>query len=330
MSQVKKAGKKGHKTTNWFAAVVLVLVATDCFGWNSIGHAEFSKKVYQSLSSLHQSRYSMLANRLKKEFYSSKKYGYLKSGYFKANCSNKPALCFLGLWPDSVKNSTYKTLIKNAGGKTTTGFISVTSMETGSWHFQNTYMLAETSLTANDSVGCSENGRAEQAFKYLLDDYRINDGFLLRQAIDYALLVHIAADVHQPLHAFSRLKYGNRRMNCAHDAGGNGVCLESKNADCVMSLHQFWDSAGGVFKEIKHWQSSVGFLKEVGVGEHLFNIRLWLGESAQYANQVYSFNHVSWKNYESKVRSISMDRIDLAVARISALTRYLFSRGKHE
>ena len=55
-------------------------------------------------------------------------------------------------------------------------------------------------------------------------------------------LVHLVADVHQPLHAVSR--FDKAHMN--GDDGGNGVVVCSPPCETKEKLHAFWDNALGV------------------------------------------------------------------------------------
>lgn len=55
------------------------------------------------------------------------------------------------------------------------------------------------------------------------------------------LLIHYVGDVHQPLHATSRVNHDYP----AGDRGGNNVPLPKY--ETVDNLHEFWDSAGYEF-----------------------------------------------------------------------------------
>lgn len=62
---------------------------------------------------------------------------------------------------------------------------------------------------------------------------------VLEQMIALRILLHVTADLHQPLHAATRLT----RKNPKGDAGGNKVRLPKNKVS--RNLHTYWDRAGG-------------------------------------------------------------------------------------
>ncbi len=75
----------------------------------------------------------------------------------------------------------------------------------------------------------------EQSRKLLLR----NDTSSLARAVALRILLHVAGDLHQPLHAATKLS----RKHPEGDAGGNYVRLP--NHAIAKNLHGYWDRGGG-------------------------------------------------------------------------------------
>ncbi|HEX5551011.1 MAG TPA: S1/P1 nuclease [Nitrospira sp.] len=65
------------------------------------------------------------------------------------------------------------------------------------------------------------------------------------KSYDLVWLIHLVADVHQPLHAASRFDH----THPDGDAGGNGVLVCSPPCEIQEKLHAFWDNVLGVSRD---------------------------------------------------------------------------------
>jgi len=159
------------------------------------------------------------------------------------------------------------------------------------------------------------------------------------KAYALAYLIHLAGDVHQPLHCASR--YTDKLPD--GDRGGNLFDIDHPRR---KNLHSYWDAAGGLFKfasinsqlneagkqRIKklaqevmkaHPANSLPELKELQPGT-------WVEESFQLVkSEVYRDIEENKKPsgaYESKTQSISNKRLALAGYRLAKVLNKLFGQ----
>ncbi len=144
------------------------------------------------------------------------------------------------------------------------------------------------------------------------------------KGLSLRILIHVAGDLHQPLHAASRVSH----QHPAGDMGGNLVGL-GKN-EVGSNLHQYWDKGAGLLSEHRHYKSQQikGMAKLI---EQQFPCDLksmdlspdhWAKESHQYAkNFAYSVkpNAIPKPAYQDRAKRISKERIALAGCRLAAL-----------
>lgn len=164
----------------------------------------------------------------------------------------------------------------------------------------------------------------QQSRRVLLEDER--DG--LKQVVALRILLHVVADMHQPLHAATRLTYKYPKG----DAGGNKVRLP-KN-DVSRNLHAYWDKAGGFLS-----QSMPAFMRARTL-EKIYPCDMpqardtdpthWLAESYMLAlKKAYAFNPVNFSNggYQSEVYQASEERLALAGCRLAEVLNEIAAYG---
>ncbi|MGH9719706.1 MAG: S1/P1 nuclease [Bryobacteraceae bacterium] len=103
------------------------------------------------------------------------------------------------------------------------------------------------------------------------------------RSYDLVWLIHLAGDVHQPLHCAAR--FTAQQPN--GDDGGNGVKLTNRQGNEVASLHSFWDGLlGGGFTE------EAASLGDDLIAEHtsppgatITNAETWIDESFKLAQK---------------------------------------------
>ncbi len=159
------------------------------------------------------------------------------------------------------------------------------------------------------------------------------------KAYALAYLIHLAGDVHQPLHCATR--YTEKHKD--GDAGGNFFVLMNARKD---NLHSYWDAAGGLFdfSEVKrpldgagkerikqlaqkimaaHPANSLPALNDLQAGA-------WAEESYQLAKseayQNIEENGTPDNAYTAKTQSICEKRLALAGYRLAALLNKLFGQ----
>lgn len=66
------------------------------------------------------------------------------------------------------------------------------------------------------------------------------------KSIALRMLIHLMADIHQPLHTTSRVRIESTTKKCKADDGGNGFKVVVPNRSDIQNLHYLWDSILGL------------------------------------------------------------------------------------
>jgi S1/P1 nuclease len=187
------------------------------------------------------------------------------------------------------------------------------------WHFVDVpFSPDHTALAAPETP----NARTQIAlFRSTLKSAKSSSAL---KSYDLVWLIHLVADVHQPLHAISR-------FDAAHpdgDAGGNGVLVCRPSCQTQERLHAFWDHIFGVSTDhvtaIDHASQLPPADPELAsIGDE----DVWIQESFVAAQtQVYvspievgDGPYEVTDSYVSAARELAAHRIALAGARLANL-----------
>ena len=171
-----------------------------------------------------------------------------------------------------------------------------------------------------------------QSRELLLDNHASS----LERVFALRVLIHVAGDLHQPLHAATRV---SRRYPYG-DAGGNRVALPRNNI--AKNLHAYWDRAGGALlykdgvrnSEIRvqrraleleeAWPCKPGVVDKDPVH--------WVAESHDLAvSEAYSITSKNFFSgaYQHTVSRISERRLALAGCRLAAVLNDLDVQLSH-
>ncbi len=146
---------------------------------------------------------------------------------------------------------------------------------------------------------------------------KFSKGFSLR------ILIHVVADLHQPLHAASQMS----RIYPNGDKGGNLLRL-AKNP-LASNLHQYWDKGGGFLTKkklgntyLKRKAQKIQSKLPCHLASMNLNPRVWADESHTIAvKQAYQLKNGQKpdKNYQHQVKQITEQRLALAGCRLAAI-----------
>lgn len=187
------------------------------------------------------------------------------------------------------------------------------------WHFVDVpFSPDHTALAAPETP----NARTQIAlFRSTLKSANSSNAL---KSYDLVWLVHLVADVHQPLHAISR-------FDAAHpdgDAGGNGVLVCRPSCQTQERLHAFWDHILGVSTDhvtaidnANHLPPADPELASIG------DENVWIRESFEAAQthvyvspiEVGDGPYEVTDSYVSAARELAAHRIALAGARLANL-----------
>jgi hypothetical protein len=221
------------------ALLIFTSVATfaaPAYAWNDFGHMTVAYLAYQKLTPATRARANAL---LKLNPYYDRWAAAVPAGL------DKDAVIFMlaSLWADEIRSDPAFTSDGGAGGnrpegspdaKRNTGYDDHLMHKYR--HFIDTPFSTDGTSTASYQIPSPNAQDTIALFRAVLasgdDDPK--------KSYDLTWLLHLVGDIHQPLHACTRLSSALPNG----DDGGNKVTLRC--TDCPGNLHKFWDDALGV------------------------------------------------------------------------------------
>lgn len=148
----------------------------------------------------------------------------------------------------------------------------------------------------------------------------------------YALvwLLHLVGDIHQPLHAVTRVSRDNPRG----DMGGNKVQILGADLEHATELHEFWDNALGTTSSLRAAVKLARSLPAANARQVAnMDVKRWVDESFHLAvTKVYvapikdgSGPFRITENYRASTKSVTRDRAELAGERLASALHQDFS-----
>jgi hypothetical protein len=144
------------------------------------------------------------------------------------------------------------------------------------------------------------------------------------KSYDLVWLIHLVADVHQPLHATSRFD----KAHVAGDDGGNGVLVCTAPCERHQKLHAFWDhifgmtaDAAGAIEKARQLPAANSQLASISDED------VWIRESFEAA-QTHAYAspiavgvgpYEVTDAYRTAAQEVAMQRVALAAARLANL-----------
>jgi hypothetical protein len=229
-----------------FSALVIVLVpglrVQGAEAWDSFGHMLVAYAAYQQLTPATQARVTALV-KLNPKY--TEWDGWVPPG---TTAAEHDAIVFMiaATWADEIKSEPGYTTDGSHNGNRPEGSPNPTANEGYDdklrhkyWHFVDTPFSKDgTVLPAIPTPNAQER---IALFRGVLSS---SDPDPLK-SYDLVWLLHLVGDVHQPLHAATRVS----AMDPEGDDGGNGVKLLCTG--CPSVLHAYWDDAAGAGKSVK-------------------------------------------------------------------------------
>lgn len=158
----------------------------------------------------------------------------------------KPRIAFLraSRWPDDIKSDAAYKQDGEQGGNRPSGMTTAARnigyadhLMHKYWHFVDLPFSPDNTDLVDPPV---PNARTQIAlFRKTLSSSAASSDL---KSYDLVWLIHLVADVHQPLHAISRFD----KAHLLGDDGGNGVLVCSLPCQKQEKLHAFWDHILGV------------------------------------------------------------------------------------
>jgi S1/P1 Nuclease len=215
-------------------AVFLALVPTSLFAWGPIGHMTVAYVAYQNLTPAAKARALSLL-RLNPDYATWDKQ--IPEG---ASTDDHDRMIFMmaSIWPDDIKGESQYSDDGTSGGNVPEGPTSARNigykdlLRHRYWHFIDTPFSPDQTVLPPISAPNAQTQIA--AFRAVLASSQPDE----LKSYDLVWLLHLVGDIHQPLHAVTRITQAHPKG----DAGGNAVKLFG---DAESNLHSYWDNLPG-------------------------------------------------------------------------------------
>ncbi len=219
----------------------VVAINTPLFGWGNVGHMTVAYVAYQHLTPAAKKRVYALI-KLNPDYKNKKWSALIPAG---TAPKDRPMMLFMiaATWPDQIKSEKgYSDDGPDPHGNRPDGASSSQNigytdhLHHKYWHFVDTPFSQDGTALGTIPTPNAETQIA--AFRAVLAS---SDPDPLK-SYDLVWLLHLVGDVHQPLHAATRVS----KADPDGDNGGNKVALCKK---CKSELHGFWDGLPGTGKD---------------------------------------------------------------------------------
>ena len=306
--------------------VLFAALAASLMAWGPIGHMTVAYAAYQKLTPTAKARVRDLL-KLNPDFANWEKQ--MPAGISPED-HNRAIFMIASTWPDDIKGEPqYSDDGPDSGGNIPDGASS--SLNTGYsdllrhryWHFVDVPFSSDGAKLPPIPTPNAET--QIDAFRAVLASSQPDE----LKSYDLVWLLHLIGDVHQPLHATTRVT----QAEALGDAGGNKVSLKG---DADSNLHAYWDDLPG--SDCRFCNKKIPCVDRAAVlGEHLplppamsasnTKTSVWVRESfeaartAVYRSPIGSgegpYTIVPSSEYEAKATALARTRIALAGARLA-------------
>jgi hypothetical protein len=290
------------------------------FGWGNVGHMTVAYAAYQKLTPAAKKRVAVLL-KLNPDYKNGKWTKMIPAG---TAPKFRPMMIFMiaATWPDQIKGETgYTDDGPDPHGDRPDGATS--SQNTGyTDHLHHKYWHFVDKPFSQDGTALPPipDPNAETRIGLFRTVIAGSDPDELK-SYDLVWLLHLVGDVHQPLHASTRVS----ATDPEGDSGGNKVALCAK--PCKNELHGFWDDLPGTGKDPN---TAVTAGKKLPTPEATLasdmTVATWIAESFDAAQKsVYANPPIGAGDgpftltaaYRADARKLAKERVALAGARLA-------------
>ncbi|MBI3785062.1 MAG: S1/P1 nuclease [Deltaproteobacteria bacterium] len=291
--------------------------------WNDIGHMAVAYVAYQKLTPATKDRVKAL---LALNPYAKTKW---KSILKTVQAKDKDLAIFMiaATWPDQIKsdNKTYHDDGTQGGDRPPTdgtadnniGYTDTARHKY--WHFVDTPFSNDG--TALPALPTPNAQMRIGDFRKVLASTSSDD----LKSYDLSWLLHLIGDVHQPLHAATRVS----KIDTAGDNGGNSVKVTCSTCTSTMKLHAFWDGLLGAGNSV---DTAIQVAKKLADADAAAAAKSsekdWCDESfsaaqtSVYKNPPIGSDHgpfTTTTSYKNAAKKLAKERVALAGARLANL-----------
>lgn len=307
------------KFATFVVALMLISFGSAASAWNSEGHMVVAAAAYDLLDGPIKARVAQLL-RLNPST------DVWNSRIETAPASQKDKLRFVmaATWPDDIKSDKNYT---NDNGQTMAEARQNIGYQRDhfrhrNWHFVDTPFSQDGSSTSSFKMPKVNAQERIDLFRQTLAS-NAKDSL---KSYDLVWLIHLVGDIHQPLHASTRIT----KQLPDGDHGGNYHCLEpsTSNVKCTgEELHAFWDGAiGGSKSSVKSAEYATNELTAAQPGS--METSKWISDSFELSKSSVYVSPIkasgrgpskTTQRYATDAESLSKEQIALAAARLAKI-----------
>lgn len=298
--------------------ICLLGVAVPLFAWNNLGHMTVAYVAYQQLNPATRVRVNNLL-KLNPDYHN-----WLAQIPPGTSAANRQMMLFMiaATWPDQIKSEPAYTDDGTQGGNRPDGATSVQNigytdhLHHKYWHFVDTPF--STDGTTLPALPTPNAGTQIATFRAVLASNDPDE----KKSYDLVWLEHLVGDVHQPLHAATRISHTDPNG----DNGGNNVKLCAP--PCKNELHAFWDNIVGT---ISSPRTAVSVGRALPAADSALAAKKdaadWIKESFDAAQQSVYVTPIGVGDgpftitpaYRATAKKLARQRVPLAGARLANL-----------
>ena len=288
-------------------ALAAFFVAAPAFAWNGAGHRLVAAIAWDNLdTSTRQAAAELLRTHPDRDHW------LLKSRYYAAESQDYVLFVEASTWADDIRRD---PRFEGAGG----GLPGFPDMERhGDWHYDNLPLQGKPRHSPDGQLTARIHSLARQ-----LGDRHLSPP---QRAYALAWLLHLVADIHQPLHVVSRYNREGRG-----DDGGNGLVVQDalNPRHPNTNLHAYWDDLPGPpwlrGKRLRQTVTSLE-VENPGSTKHDSQAEAWRDESFRLArDNLYPSSQeetpVLDSDYRERAQAIAGQRLVAAGVRLARLLR---------
>lgn len=310
----------------WLCVAILALFPASLFAWGPIGHMTVAGVAYEQLTPAAKARVRDLL-KLNPDYPAWEKQ--IPAGT-SADDHDRMIFMIASIWPDDIKGESNYSDDGTDGGNTPGGETSAQNVGYSDllrhryWHFVDVAFSPDQTALLPTPTPNAQTQIA--AFRAILASSQSDE----LKSYDLVWLIHLVGDIHQPLHATTRVTSKFPKG----DAGGNSVKLFG---DAASNLHTYWDDLPG--SDCKYCADKVGCVNRATVlgrtlksgttqaGRNL-DVSAWVRESFDAARtKVYRdpigltdpYTIVPGSKYEVDAHKLAMKRLALAGDRLARI-----------
>lgn len=294
--------------------------------WDSFGHMVVASVAYRNLDLKTRARVDALLA-LNPYFSNPMEWPAQIPGTVSAATRSRYIFMLAATWPDQIKNDAAYHNDGSGNGDVPDG--PAASQNTGYddfnrhkyWHFVDTPFSQDGTDVTSLPIPVPDAKTQIDAFRLILK----SDSPDPLKSYDLVWLLHLVGDVHQPLHASTRVSMALPKG----DTGGNDVPFcTATSPKCESELHAFWDNILGTGKIDSADQFAATVKPPRITKKDIADTQMWLDNSFQLARSAVYVNPPldagsppfrATTDYTAASKALATKQVGLAGARLAAI-----------